>query len=218
MSTPGDADGFEGMEEAIRAYLGAKHAAREQSLALTRQVIRHAGNAIRATHRREFERARELLEHSAAAAAEARTRVLEQPALLNGGYLQDALKELAEAALFQAFVQDRQPPSPQALELTWETYLAGLAETVGELRRYALDALRRTEMDVAERMLARMSAIYELLITVDYPDAVTGNLRHATDAARAILERTRGDVTTAVLQHRLEIAVREARGQWQTRH
>jgi translin len=85
-----------------------------------------------------------------------------------------------------------------------------MAETVGELRRYALDALRRDEVEVAERMLARMSTIYELLITVDFPDAVTGSLRHATDAARAILERTRGDVTMAVQQHRLEAALRAA--------
>lgn len=215
MSEEHAADTLGDLEDAIQAYFRAKHAAREESLALARLVIRHASNAIRATHRREFAAARALLEQSAAAALGARSQVQAQPGLLYGGYLQDALKELAEAALFLALAQDQPLPTPEALELTWEPYLAGLAETVGELRRYALDALRRGEMQVAERMLARMSAIYELLITVDFPDAITGSLRHATDAARGILERTRGDVTSAVLQHRLEMAVREASAQWQ---
>jgi translin len=210
-------DDFLGMEDAMRAYLSAKHAAREGSLALARLVIRHAANAIRATHRREYATARDLLAQSSAMAVQARAQVQDQPSLMYSGYLQDALKELAEAALFLAFVQDQRPPSPQALELTWEPYLAGMAETVGELRRYALDALRRDEFEVAEGMLARMSAIYELLITVDFPDAVTGSLRHATDAARAILERTRGDVTMAVQQHHLEAALRAAHAPWQTR-
>ncbi|HWE60350.1 MAG TPA: haloacid dehalogenase, partial [Chloroflexota bacterium] len=204
MSPPPADRQLSGMEDLIHDYFSAKHAAREQSLGLTRLVIRHAGNAIRAVHRRDFEAARLLLEQSAQAAVEARERVLEQPGLLYGGYLQDAFKELAEATLFLALVQNHELPTPQALELGWEPYLAGLAETVGELRRYALDALRHGETGLAEAMLGHMSAIYELLITVDYPDAVTGSLRHATDSARAILERTRGDITVAVQQQRLE--------------
>ena len=203
------------IEEQAHAYFAARHAAREKSLALTRLVIRHAGNAIRAVHRREYDAARVLLEQSAMAAAQACEEVAAQPELLYSGYLLDALKELVEATLFLALVQGHDLPSPHALEVGWVPYLAGLAETVGELRRYALDALRRGETAAAEQMLGRMSAIYELLVTIDYPDAVTGSLRHATDSARGILERTRGDITTAVQQRRLEEALREARASWQ---
>ena len=201
---------FTAIEEQIHAYFSARHEAREQSLASTRLVIRNAGNAIRAVHRREFEPARQLLQASREAATRARTQVADQPALLHSGYLHDALKELAEAALFLALIEGRDLPGPDSLELGWVAYLAGLAETVGELRRYALDALRRGEIATAETMLARMSAIYELLVTIDYPEAVTGSLRHATDGVRGILERTRGDVTAAVQQERLEVALRRA--------
>lgn len=210
MASEGEYPRLAGMEQLIHEHFAAKHAAREKSLALTRLVIRHAGNAIRASHRREFDVARQLLDQSAAAASQVGEAVLDQPALLQSGYLHDALKEFAEAALFLAMVQGTDLPTPQELHIGWESYLAGLAETVGELRRFALDALRQGQTDTAEQMLDRMSAIYELLITIDYPDAVTGNLRHATDGARAILERTRGDVTTAVVQQRLEESIHRA--------
>jgi translin len=198
------------LEEQAHAYFAAKHAAREESLALARLVIRNAGNAIRAVHRREFEAARALLAESAQAAASARATVAAQPELLYSGYLNDALKELVEASLFLALVQEAPLPPLQELGVGWIAYLSGMAETVGEMRRYALDALRRGEIATAEQMLTRMSAIYELLVTIDYPDAVTGSLRHATDAARGILERTRGDITTSVQQFRLEAALRQA--------
>jgi len=198
------------LEEQAHAFFAAKHAAREKSLALARLVIRHAGNAIRAVHRREPEQALALLELSKRAADEARGEVAGQPELIYSGYLNDAIKELVEATLFLQLIESRPMPSPQDLEVSWVAYLSGLAECVGELRRYALDALRRGELTIAERMLGNMSAIYELLVTIDYPDAVTGSLRHATDSARSILERTRGDITTAVQQTRLEAALRRA--------
>jgi translin len=200
------------LEEQAHAYFAAKHSAREESLALARLVIRNAGNAIRAVHRREFQAARALLEESAQAAARARAAVAAQPELLHSGYLNDALKELVEASLFLGLVQEAPLATLQELGVGWIAYLGGMAETVGEMRRYALDALRRGEIATAEQMLARMSAIYELLVTIDYPDAVTGSLRHATDAARGILERTRGDITTSVQQFRLEAALRQAQG------
>jgi translin len=199
-----------GLEEQAHVYFAAKHAAREESLALARLVIRNAGNAIRAVHRREFDAARALLQESCLAASKARAAVAAQPELLQSGYLNDALKELVEASLVLALVRAEPLPGPRDLSVGWVAYLGGLAETVGEMRRYALDALRRGETGTAEEMLARMSAIYELLVTIDYPDAVTGSLRHATDAARGILERTRGDITTSVQQYRLEAALRQA--------
>lgn len=210
MQDQGEYPQLEPLEEAAHAYFAAKHAAREESLALTRLVIRHAGNAIRAVHRRGFDTAEALLAESTRAAERARLAVAAHPDLLQSGYLNDALKESVEATMVLAMVRATPLPDPHDLGVGWVAYLGGLAETVGELRRYALDALRRGETGTAEQMLARMSAIYELLVTIDYPDAVTGSLRHATDAARGILERTRGDVTTSVQQHRLEAALRQA--------
>lgn len=193
--------------EPIERYFAEKHRAREQSLALTRVIIRQAGNAIRAAHRRDFERARTLLAESAEAAARAQGMLAGMPQLLYSGFMHDALKECAEAALFLALASSQSVPAADDLGLPPEAYLAGLAECVGELRRLALDALRRAEMERATAILAQMDAIYEQLIGIDFPDAVTAGLRHATDGARSILERTRGDVTSATIQNRLERAL-----------
>jgi translin len=86
-------------------------------------------------------------------------------------------------------------------------WLNGLSEVIGELRRYILDLLRRGDYDRCEGLLSQMDDMYSLLVTIDYPDAITGNLRRATDVARSILEKTRGDLTVSLVQKDLKDAV-----------
>jgi translin len=90
------------------------------------------------------------------------------------------------------------------LEVDPSSFLNGLAEVIGELRRYILDALRREEIGRCQELMDLMDEIYGVLVTVDFPEAVTGGLRRNTDAMRGVLERTRGDLTMALRQHRLE--------------
>jgi len=131
------------------------------------------------------------------------------PDLFYAGYTQDALKEYAEAALVYALINDNDFPSPEDLLLEPATYLQGLAEAVGELRRRILDMLLKDNAAEAERLLGEMDDIYAILVTMDYPDAITGGLRRLTDVARAIIERTRGDFTLSLRQERLENSIRE---------
>ena len=187
----------------IRADLQAAYEAREQALPLCRSAIRHAANCIRAVHRGELERAEELLEQSGAAVGEAADALRDFPSVFHAGFVHDAQKEYAEASVTLALVDGRPLPVPQQLGVRGPAYLHGLSEAVGELRRYLLDALRRGAIEQCENVLSQMDDIYSMLVTVDYPDAMTGNLRRSTDAARAILERTRGDYTLAVQQERL---------------
>lgn len=86
-------------------------------------------------------------------------------------------------------------------------WLNGLAEAASELRRSVLDRLRTGETDDAERLLVAMDDVYELVVGVDFPDAVTGGLRRTADALRAVLERTRSDLTTTTMQLRLQQAL-----------
>ncbi len=183
--------------------LAAIHQTREQALSSSRSLIQQCARTIRAAHRGEFAQAAVLLAEAGTAAEALRTAVADQPLLLGAGYFQDALKEYAEAALVVAFLTDQPAPTPAALDVDPAAYLNGLAEAASELRRAILDRLRRDELAPCETLLAIMDEVYSLLITVDYPDAVTGGLRRTTDALRAVLERTRGDVTTALRQHRL---------------
>jgi translin len=189
------------------AQIEASHAAREGAIARSRALIRQCANAIRAAHRGEFESAAELLREATASAQALREGVAGHPDLLHAGYTQDALKEYAEAALVYAFLRGEEPPSAAALQVDPAAYLNGLAEAASELRRAILDGLRGGHTARAEPLLAVMDDVYSLLVTVDYPDAVTGGLRRTTDALRAVLERTRGDVTAAIRQDRLTEAL-----------
>ncbi len=119
------------------------------------------------------------------------------------GFVEDAQKEFAEASLTCALIQGRPLPLPDALHVEWAPYLNGLGESVGELRRYILDRLRQGKPEGCEVFLQAMDDIYLLLTTLDFPDAITGNLRRTTDAVRGILEKTRGDLTVMVGQMQL---------------
>jgi translin len=192
--------------EAI-TYLGYKHAARERALPKSRTAIRYCANSIRATHRHEFERATELLQQAAALLAEMADDLRDHQDIFYAGFVQDAQKEYAEAATFMALTQKRSLPLASDLGVGWAPYLNGLGEAVGELRRYLLDQLRRNNFDNCETYLRYMDDIYALLTTIDFPDAITGGLRRTTDAARGILEKTRGDLTVAVGQAQLQKAM-----------
>lgn len=192
------------IEQEALQYLGLKHAARERALPKSRAAIRACANSIRATHRQEFAAAAQLLEQAATLLNEMAEDLRDHQNIFFAGFVQDAQKEYAEAATFAALAQNRALPLAQDLTIDWAPYLNGLGETVGELRRYILDQLRLGNYDTCEFLLRHMDDIYALLITIDYPDAITGGLRRTTDSVRGILEKTRGDLTIAVGQAQLQ--------------
>lgn len=185
-------------------HLGLKHAARERALPKSRATIRYCANSIRAIHRQEYETAAELLEQANTLLSEMGADLRDHQDIFYAGFVQDAQKEYAEAATLMALTQNRTLPLAPDLSIDWAPYLNGLGEAVGELRRYLLDQLRRGNIDNCELLLRYMDDIYALLITIDYPDAITGGLRRTTDATRGILEKTRGDLTIAVGQAQLQ--------------
>ena len=195
---------------AAHEVLEAKHTAREATLVASRRAIRSCAMAIRAVHRREFREARELVAVAAAYLSELDTAVAEHPDIRYTGYVHDAKKEFVEANLTLAFVGGHGLPTADELGVDVQAYLNGMAEAASELRRQVLDCLRADDVDEAERLLTVMDDVYAVLITVDYPDALTGGLRRTTDALRAVLERTRGDVTTALVAARLRASMAAA--------
>lgn len=175
-----------------------------------RQVVRLAANAVRALHREDDATA--LLTDARALLDSIREKAAPYPSVYWAGYVQDAMKEYAEAEITAALLHGTPIPDAGTLHVEDAAWLNGLAEAASELRRDTLDALRRDDTARAEYLLAQMDAIYGVLVTVDFPDAVTGGLRRTTDQFRGVLERTRGDVTMSVRQSRLEHALREAEG------
>jgi translin len=193
--------------------LTLRHQAREQGLAISREVIRYSANAIRAVHRGEFEEARGLIDRAGQRLKQTEPIRVGNPEIYYAGFLSDARKEYSEANVTLAVISGSDFPGPGSLEVDPTDYLNGIAEVIGELRRYILDALRRDSFNRCDELMEVMDEIYGILVTVDFPEAVTGGLRRSTDAMRGVLERTRGDLTMALRQRKLEVQL----GQWQER-
>lgn len=180
----------------------AKNTAREQALAASRLIIRTSANAIRAVHRGEFDTARRLIAE-ASATHDAAIHALQGHAdVYHAGFLHDAQKEYVEAVATLHLCTGGPIPDPAQLRVEDAAYLNGIGEAVGELRRVILDRLRAGHFDGCEALLAAMDDIYNVLVTIDYPDAMTGGLRRTTDQVRSILEKTRGDLTLAIVTRR----------------
>lgn len=198
---------LEGLAREFQRQFDEKTAARERALGAARRAIRASANAIRAIHRGEEGAAERLMEEARAAVEEAREALRDHPDVAYAGFLQDAQKEYAEARITRAVVDGREVPSPEEVGVDLAPYLNGMAEAIGEARRHILDLLRHGEVERGERILTVMEDFYYLLVSMDYPDAITGNLRRSTDAARGIMERTRGDLSISIVQRSLRDAL-----------
>jgi translin len=197
-------DNLDEFADRIRATLSARDAAREKLLPLCRDAIRNCSNAIRAIHRQEMDKARAQLQSARDLIKEAEAIVAAESDLGRMNIVRDAQKEYVEGNVVLALVNGNQPPSPEELGVEPVAYLHGLGDAVGELRRYLLDSMRNGDLSRGEEFLTAMDDIYNILVTMDYPDALTGGLRRATDMVRGVLERTRSDLTLTIRQSELE--------------
>jgi translin len=195
------------LAEGLRRRFDDKMAAREKALPAARRAIRSSANAIRAIHRGDIDQADRLLEDAAANLREGFSAVEGHPDVRFAGFLHDAEKEYAEARLTEAVIGGKDLPTAEELDVTPAAYLNGMAETIGEARRAVLDLLRQGDVERSEALLGRMEDMYHVLVTIDYPDAITGNLRRSTDVSRGILEKTRGDLSISIVQRRLHDAL-----------
>jgi translin len=204
---------LEQIAEQLRREFDEQNAARDHALAQARALTRECALSIRAVHRQETDVMQEHLDQAGCLAAELRTGLQPYPDLYHSGYTQDALKEYAEASITCALILHQPLPTPQALGLLPHTYLNGLAEAIGELRRRILDILRHGYSEEVETLLGHMDDIFSVLVTMDYPDAITYGLRRQTDVARSIIERTRGDITFSLRGEHLERSISQLIGQ-----
>jgi translin len=195
---------LEEIAQGIRSNFGIKDAAREKALRLCREVIRHSANAIRAAHRSEFDQARSSLDSAHNLLQELNETLAEHNDFRNAGFVHDSQKEYAEGCITLSLILGEDIPEPAVLGVRNAAYLHGLSEAVGEMRRHLLDTIRKGDISRCEELLACMDDIYGVLVTMDFPDALTYGLRRATDVVRGILEKTRGDLTMAIRQGDLE--------------
>jgi translin len=193
----------------LRTRFDSKNGAREIGLASSRSAIRACGNAIRALHRYELDKADELIAEASSHLAQARSALADHPDVLYAGFYHDAEKELVEARVTYALITGADFPSIDDLGASPQAFAKGMAEAIGELRRHILDLMRRNELKRCEELLGSMDDMYYVLVSMDYPDGITFGLRRLTDVARSIIERTRGDYTTSSIQNSLRAALDE---------
>jgi len=205
-------DNLESIAEQIWLSLSAKDAVREKVLPLCREVVRHSSNAIRAVHRQEFDHAKKLLKSARNLLGDIEQALSECIELGHTGFVREAQKEFTEGSVTLALVTGQALPTPDELGVDSAAYLNGLGEAVGEMRRYLLDSMRQGDLSRGEELLSAMDDIYNVLVTVDFPDAITGGLRRTTDMVRGVLERTRSDLTLAIRQKDLESRLEKLEG------
>ena len=200
---------FHEIVEAARKIFDERTRVRDQALVQARQLTRLSALTIRAIHRSDSTEAAGLLLEAHELVLNIQRDLASYPDLYFAGYTQDAIKEFAEASLTCALIENRRLPRPEDLGIEYATYVNGLAETIGELRRRCLDILRQGYSEEAERLLAAMDEIYNFLVTMDYPDAITYGLRRQTDLVRGIIERTRADLTLSLREQHLQEALQK---------
>jgi len=188
----------------IKKSLNNKDKSREKGLPLTRKVIRFSSEIIKMAHRGQLQESRTLLEEAGKILREAQKSLEKYPDIYYGGFLQSAEKEYAEATITLALIKKQSLPSPEVLKIGGTSYLRGMGEAIGEMRRYILDSIRKDKLSDCERLLGLMDEMYYFLFSFDYPEPLVRGLRRTVDSARGLIERTRADVTNAVCQKRLE--------------
>ena len=194
---------------ACRQALEEKHQAREVVLSASRRAIQSSAASIRATHRGEFElatRPRDRSPRAQIAQADAALATAARSAGQRSGARRAQRGRRRRGSRSRSCAATR-CPAPTSSVSTPSAYLNGMAEAASELRRQVLDCLRRGELERGETLMAAMDDVYSVLVTIDYPDVVTGGLRRTTDALRAVLERTRGDLTTTIVAARLQASI-----------
>lgn len=194
----------------IQQDFEAKDKAREIGLSLSREVVRTCGTAIRHIHRGDIGKAAMLLEDARGALEDIDLQLADHPDIYYSGFVEHAQQEFVECAVVHQLLTKENDsdsdtlPSPQELGVTYAAYLNGLGDVVGELRRHILDLIRQDMPQDGDQFLDIMDDMYSTLMMFDYPDAITRGLRRKSDVARSLIERTRGDLTNAIRQQKLE--------------
>ena len=181
----------------INELLETLYQDREKILKLSREIIRDCSIAIKNIHRKEFDKFQNKIEKIKIDHQNLLNLVNKNPGLFFK-YLKTPEQEFAESIAFFSIISKKEIPSPIELKINPLNFLLGLADVIGELRRYALDNIRNSRVEDLNSVLENMDEIYTYLFTIDYPTGVTQDLRHKVDVARNIIEKTRGDISLAI--------------------
>ena len=202
---------LEGIIDKIEKHIDDKDNIREKTLRLARNIIIHCRKSIQRMHQQDFETAEKQMKKASAQLAELYDQTREHQDLFNAGYVENAAQEFVEAKCFFNILHDEDLPDPDDIQTTYTSYLKGLCDVVGELRRKALDSVLQGTPDIGQTYLRKMEDIYDAILRFDYPSSLIP-IKRKQDIARSLIEKTRGELAVASCEHRIEYRTDEFRG------
>jgi translin len=172
--------------------------------------------AILKLHTDEKSEAKKRLEEASSLIVKMNEIIKKNPELARFDQVSAAKEEYSEASIIMSLMKSGEFPDPTELGVPITSYLLGLGDVPGELRRQALDALRVGNMETAEARLSMMEEIYLSLMTMEEAPLLKG-LRRKMDITRGVIERTRSEVTAEAGRRKLRESVERLTGKFEDR-
>jgi translin len=191
-----------GIVASVNERMDELEALRERSIAASRSIIRMTKRAIHAIHSGEDHL--KILNEAVSEFDRLFVTMGNEPEVLLSGPVSDAMMELAEACILSAIVLEKEIPSYSSLNITPQAWVLGLADSLGELRRILLDRLMNNRTDDAKDVFDKMEIVCDAVLSFDVPDAILP-VRRKQDVARSVMERTRTDITNALLMNNVKL-------------
>ncbi len=195
----------------IEKRIDSKDKIREKALRFSREIIINCRKAIQFIHQNLMKEAKSNIKKASDKLQELYGLTKEHPELYHAGFVENAAQELVEAYCFYNIISGKDLPDPDEIKTTYSSYLLGLCDLVGELRRTALDSIRAGKAKHADENLNMMEEIYDVIIRFDYPSGLIP-IKKKQDMVRGLIERTRGELAVASCERRIEYHTGEFRG------
>ncbi len=187
----------------IDKQINNKDKIREQALKISREIIINCRKAIQLIHRNLMDESQKYIKESSSKLAELYKLTKEYPDLYHSGFVENAAQEYAEANCLFNIEKGLDLPDPDNLKTTYSSYLMGLCDVVGELRRAALDFILTGETTKANQYLVYMDKIYDSIMTFDYPSGLIP-IKRRQDILRTLIDKTRGELAIAGFEQRID--------------
>jgi translin len=195
----------------IEKSIDDKDKTREQALRASREIIIGCRKAIQLIHQKKMKNANTNIKQASKKLTDLYDITKNYPDLYHAGFVENAAQEFVEANCFYNIMLGKELPDPDKIQTTYSSYLMGLCDLVGELRRTALDSIRQGKAKIADKYLAMMEEIYDVIIRFDYPSGLIP-IKKKQDMVRGLVEKTRGELAVASCERRIEYRTDEFRG------
>ena len=202
---------LENIVDKIEKNIDSKDKIRERALRSSREIIIGCRKAIQSIHQSKMKDAHSGINGASKRLQDLYSLTSGHPELFHAGFVENAAQELVEASCLYNIMKGKELPDPDDLQTTYSSYLLGLCDLVGELRRTALDSIRNGQAKKADNYLNLMEDIYNVIIRFDYPSGLIP-IKKKQDMVRNLIERTRGELAVASCERRIEYRTGEFRG------